>query len=155
MALYYLGMARKKNILLVDDDLGVREALVHVLEMEGYQVFQVANSISAIRLFLNNSIDIALLDLGLGNECGWELFRRLMEIRPVLRTIIISGEPEKFDHPLASNAAALMEKPLNLAALFETLNNIALDSTQDRSTQRETSAALAEECVASNDIHRL
>ena len=148
-------MTRKKNILLVDDDHAVREALVHVLETEGYHVLQVANSVDAIRLYQTNFIDIALLDLGLGNECGWELFQRLIEIRPGLPTIMISGEAEKFEHPLSSNAAALMEKPLNLSALFGTLKSFASDSTQDRFSQRVTSAALVEEFIASNDVPQL
>jgi DNA-binding response OmpR family regulator len=143
---------RKKNILLVDDDIAVREALVNALQTENYHVLQVADGEAAIQLLLDNPIDIALLDLGLENECGWDVFQQLIEIHPLLRTIIISGEPERFDHSSAPKVADMMAKPLNLSALLNTLNKIASESPKGSSVSRKTSAVTAEECVVSNEI---
>lgn len=144
-------MVRRKNILLVDDDITVREALVNALEMENYHVLHAANGQEAIREFLNNPIDIALLDLNLGEECGWDVFRQLTEIRPLLPTIVISAEPEKFAHPSSSEVDAFMEKPFNLSALFNTLNLVASESAENCS-KREKRQHLAEDCVVNNDI---
>jgi DNA-binding NtrC family response regulator len=71
---------RKKNILLVDDDIAVREALVNALQTENYHVLQVADGEAAIQLLLDNPIDIALLDLGLENECGWDVFQQVRKL---------------------------------------------------------------------------
>ena len=124
-------MVRRKNILLVDDDIAVREALVNALETESYHVVHAANTKDAVQEFLNNPIDVALLDLNLGKESGWDVLQRLMEIRPSLPTIIISAEPDKFEHPLAWAVKVLMEKPLNLSALFKALNLFASETRED------------------------
>ena len=135
-------MSARKNILLVDDDNAVREALGNALEMENFHVLSASNGEEAMREFLNNDIDIALLDLNLGGECGWDIVRQLTEIRPLLSTIVISAEPGRFSNQSAPQVDALMEKPLNLPVLFKTLNLFASESAEGRSRRRETSAVV-------------
>ncbi|MEO6336323.1 MAG: response regulator [Verrucomicrobiota bacterium] len=135
-------MSGRKSILLVDDDIAVREALGNALETENYHVLRASNGEEAMREFLNNEIDIALLDLNLGSESGWDIFRQLTNVRPLLSTIIISAEPGRFSNPLAPKVDALMEKPLNLSILFNTLNQFASESAESRSRRRETSAVV-------------
>ena len=133
--------------MLVDDDIAVREALVNVLETENFHVVHAANTQEAVRGFLDNPIDVALLDLNLGNESGWDVFRRLMEIRPLLPTIVISAEPEKFAHPSALAVDALIEKPLNLPVLFNTLNLFASETSENFSRREKRQLFLAEDCA--------
>ena len=140
IALCDSNMARRKNILLVDDDIALREALVNALESENYHVVPAANVEEAVREFLKTPIDVALLDLNLGDECGWDIFQRLMEIRPSLSAIIMSAEPGKFAHPSAPAAKALLEKPLNLPVLFNILNRFASAPAESRFLAAETSA---------------
>ena len=135
-------MSGRKSILLVDDDVAVREALGNALEMENYHVLRASNCTEAMREFLSNDIDIALLDLNLGDESGWEIFRQLTGVKPFLSTIVISAEPARFSDPSAANVDALMEKPLNLSTLFKTLNLFASESAESRSRRRKTSAVI-------------
>src|SRR6266545_1356865 len=74
-----------------------------------------------MRRFAENHIDIALLDLNLGVETGWDTFQRLANLRPRLPIIVMSGRPDQFSHASARNAAGLMEKPLDLSYLFQKL----------------------------------
>ena len=135
-------MSARKNILLVDDDIAVREALGNALETENFHVVRASNGEEAMRKFLNNDIDIALLDLNLGDECGWDVVRQLKEIRPLLSTIVISAEPGRLSNQSAPQVDALMEKPLNLPVLFNTLNLFASESAEGRSQRREASAVV-------------
>lgn len=135
-------MAKRINILLVEDDIAVCEALVNVLEMEGFHVVPAANGEEAVREFLKTPIDVALLDLNLGEECGWDIFQQLKDMRPSLSAIIMSAEPGRFAHPSSPSAKALMEKPLDLPVLFNTLNQFASESAEGRSRRRETSAVV-------------
>jgi DNA-binding response OmpR family regulator len=141
---------RRRNILLVDDNIAVREALVNALETENYRVLSAGNGQEAVREFLNNPIDIALLDLNLGKESGWDVFERLTEIHPCLPTIVISAEPRKFAHRSAPAVNAFMEKPLNLSVLFSTLNLVVAESS--RIVPAAKTSAFAEDCVIKNDI---
>ena len=142
-----MTVTQRKNILLVDDDIAVRAALANVLETENYCVVSAANSVQAVHECLNNPIDIALLDLNLGEESGWDVFEQLTALRPFLPTIIISAEPNKFAHPSAPAVNAFLEKPLNLSVLFDTLNLVAQESAESISSSKRQH--LAEElCCA-------
>ncbi len=110
-----------KTILLVEDDPAVREALEQALAFENYQVVPACDPQQAMRRFAENHIDIALLDLNLGVETGWDTFQRLANLRPRLPIIVMSGRPDQFSHASARNAAGLMEKPLDLSYLFQKL----------------------------------
>ena len=117
----------KQTILVVDDDASVREALAHVLRFENLNVVVAASSAEALREYLRQKIDLALLDLNLSREpqeCGWDLLRDLHEISPSLPILVMSGFPDQFVHAEASHAVALLEKPLDFSVLFDKLRHL-------------------------------
>jgi len=117
----------KQTILVVDDDASVREALAHVLRFENLNVVVASNSAEALREYLRQKIDLALLDLNLNKdpeECGWDLLRDLHEISPSLPILVMSGYPDQFVHAEAPHAAALLEKPLDFSVLFDKLREL-------------------------------
>ena len=144
-------METRKNILLVEDNVAVREALVNALETENYHVFPAGNVREAACEFSNNPIDVALLDLNLGLESGWDVFQKLNSIRPLPSTVVISGERGRFSHPLAASVDALMEKPLNLSALFQKLDLFVSESAESR-LRRRKSISSAGDCVVENEV---
>jgi DNA-binding NtrC family response regulator len=118
------------NILVVDDDRAVREALGSVLCMEQFEVVLAANSEEAVREFLRQKIDVVLLDLNLGREeNGWNLFQALTDLCSSLPVVVISGQPDRFLHESASGAAALFEKPIDLSLLVRTLRRLSQSAT--------------------------
>src|SRR4030095_3456955 len=117
-------MARKTHVLLVDDDYSVREALGQALRDENFQVVAAASGPEALRQIERKQIDVALLDLNLGRENGWDTFQRLSGMQPYLPVIVMSARPDLFAHDFASAAAALMEKPLDMRVLFKTLQDL-------------------------------
>ncbi len=88
-------MAQKTNVLLVDDDLTVRQSLQQVLMQENFHVVTAANGLDAMCEFGRNSIDIVLLDINLGPESGWDTFEKLRTIRPRLPIIMMTGQPQE------------------------------------------------------------
>src|SRR5206468_11443269 len=109
----------RKSILIVDDSPSVRQALGQALCLEDFDVLMAANCQQALREFLRHRIDLALLDLNLGcEESGWELFQALTSVAPWLPIVVMSGYPDQFRHELASQAAALFEKPIDFELLF-------------------------------------
>ena len=126
-------MAQKTNVLLVDDDLTVRQSLEQVLTLENFRVVPVSNGHEALREFGEKHIDIVLLDLNLGNESGWDTFDKLKRIRPCLPVIIMTGNPEHCPKLAADRAEAFMEKPLDLAMLFRKLTDLATQAAERRS----------------------
>jgi DNA-binding response OmpR family regulator len=75
------------NILIVDDDLGVRITLQKILSKGGYEVMTAAGGDEAMQLAREKSFDLALVDLIMPGIDGIETMRRLREASP--ETVII------------------------------------------------------------------
>src|SRR5437867_8641517 len=109
-----LNIARRRRILLVDDDAPARVALERALLEANYGVVSAHNSRDALSQLQQNAIDIALL--GLGRDAGndWNTVESLTQYQPRLLLIVAGSGSEGFAHPLASTAEALLEKPIDL-----------------------------------------
>src|SRR2546430_17509668 len=76
--------------LLVDDNARFLEAARASLERQGVQVSGVATTAEeTLRQAAALRPDVALIDIGLGEESGFEVARRLVEALPDLRTRIV------------------------------------------------------------------
>ena len=114
-------MTRQFSLLVVDDDLAVRESITRVLEAEGYHVSSAASCPDAIQEFDRRPIDMVLLDLNLGKEEGWRAFHALKERRPSLPIIVTSGRAEELTHTSAQRASGVLEKPFDMPVLLTIL----------------------------------
>lgn len=61
------------SILVVEDDEAIAEALVDLLESEGYRAIVAFDGASALRLLRSERVELMLLDLGLPDINGREL----------------------------------------------------------------------------------
>jgi len=79
-----------KKVLLVEDDLVLQDLINEYLEEYGYLCSAFSNPIDAVESFNQNPDDftIAILDLGLPNMDGFDLFKKLKRIKDI--PIIIS-----------------------------------------------------------------
>lgn len=132
-------MAQKTNVLLVDDDLTVRQSLQQVLMQENFHVVTAANGLDAMCEFGRNSIDIVLLDINLGPESGWDTFEKLRTIRPRLPIIMMTGQPQEQRTGPLGGVELFMEKPLDLPVLL-----VKLDELSARRVQAEETLARSE-----------
>jgi CheY-like chemotaxis protein len=113
-----------KTIVLVDDDVGVRESLGRVLESEYYRVVFARNGREAATRFLTQPPDLVLLDFNMPKWDGWVAFRILKVTQPLLPVIIITAHPDQYEKAVTLGANALMEKPLDLPQLLTTIQNL-------------------------------
>ena len=116
-------MIRESNLLLVEDDMAVRQSLTRVLTTENYKVFGASTCREAVLLCTQNQIDVVLLDLNLDPEDGWEVFHQLRELRPDLPIFVTSAQPQRFAHSSAPRADGILEKPIDLPVLVGLLNH--------------------------------
>jgi DNA-binding NtrC family response regulator len=87
------NLSQKASILVVDDDAGIRETLLRILEKEGYLVEPVENGQQAIEASKKWFFNVALIDIRLPDMEGTELLHRLKETEPKIVKIIITGYP--------------------------------------------------------------
>ncbi|MCD6219732.1 response regulator [Candidatus Calescamantes bacterium] len=83
-------MKKQGKILIVDDELGVRESLKFILK-EKYDIFAFDSGKEAISSFSPGLYDVALLDIKMPEMTGIELLKRLKNIDPEIIVIMITG----------------------------------------------------------------
>ena len=120
------------NILVVDDDPQVRESLRKVLQAEGYDVVLTADGQEGLDQFDSKHIDLLLLDLNLPAKSGWDLFERFSSTNPLLPIVIITGRCNQHKLAAAAGVGALMEKPLDVPLLLQTIAALLVEPTEAR-----------------------
>jgi two-component system, NtrC family, nitrogen regulation response regulator NtrX len=133
-------VARRTSILLVDDDSNVRQSLEQALTQEDFHVVPAANGREAMLGFGEHLIDVALLDVHLGTESGWDTCRELRQIHPRLPVIMMTGHAGEVtagpEHPVE----AFLEKPLDLAQLIQKLGELVAENKLSKSARRAKKA---------------
>jgi len=80
-----------QNILVVDDNRGVRTFLNELLTLEGYTVRLAASGAQAIQMVQEMKPSVVILDLKMPEMSGVEVFHRLASIIPEVPVILISA----------------------------------------------------------------
>ena len=109
-----------QTVLVVEDADGLRELTRRLLERLGYTVLVAANSDEALGVFAGNtSIDVLLTDVVMPGGSGPELTRRLVEGRPALKVIYMSGYTEDaiVHHGVLNPGIAFLHKPFTSETL--------------------------------------
>mgnify|MGYP005839312135 FL=1 len=113
----------KPKLLLVDDDEDIRRQMRWALDAE-YQVLQAGDRAGALSLFAEHRPPVCLLDLGLPPQPntpveGLATLAALLEVNPLAKVIIISGQGERPNAIQAVGAGAydFLCKPVDLEEL--------------------------------------
>ena len=79
------------QLLIVDDELHVRESLSHWFAEDGYDVVTADSGKRALALLGRRSFDIVITDIRMPGMDGLELQRRILEVDPALAIIVITA----------------------------------------------------------------
>ncbi|HEV3201504.1 MAG TPA: response regulator [Bryobacteraceae bacterium] len=81
------------TVLLVDDEPVVLKILAQVLNLHGYNVLEAQDYYTALKISESHygRIDLLVTDIALPGLNGCELSRKLLQYRPELRVLLISG----------------------------------------------------------------
>ncbi len=71
-----------ETILIVEDDKTISMGLDYFLRQEGYNVL-LADSFGETKKLINKNIDLVLLDLGLPDASGFDVFKYIKEIKDI------------------------------------------------------------------------
>jgi len=121
-----------KRILVVEDDEGVRAMLVRVLCEDGYSTLSAADGTRALEIARTVHLDLVVLDLGLPDKAGWDVFEKLTATNPLLAVIVITAKPNQAAVAKASGVGAFLEKPLDFPALLEMAGRLLAESAESR-----------------------
>ena len=104
------------RILIVDDEPGIRQSLKGVFEDEGFATESVSSGEECLKKIAQSAFDLVLLDIWLPGIDGLETLRRLRELSPSTRVIMISGHATIATAVAATKLGAydFIEKPFSL-----------------------------------------
>ncbi|WP_044557318.1 response regulator [Halobacteriovorax marinus] len=116
------------QILLVDDDRGIRSSMAELLSSDGYSVVEAADGLEASLKMKNQNFSLVITDLNMPKKDGIKLANEIISAGgpPVL---LMTGELENYDIKLKSlKNIMLLPKPFNpkiLPALVAKILNSA------------------------------
>ncbi len=113
------------KILIVDDEPNILLTVGSALRRIGYEVVTAGSFDDAVKA-LDDTIDVTLLDVWLGNRDGIDLLSYKKERLPSIESVMISGhaEIETAVKAVKTGAFDFLEKPLSLDRIEVTLGNI-------------------------------
>lgn len=111
-----------KTVLLVEDDLEIRDVLQDLLEREGYDVIPATNGKQALdylTLDASAHADLVILDLMTPIVTGWQVLDQLRRDPSLSQVPVIVVTATAAEKP--TGASALLRKPFHLNTLFDTV----------------------------------
>ena len=114
-----------KSVLIVDDEVAIRDTLEQILGYEGYAVRKAANGAEALAEVERRAPDVVLLDIKMPGMDGLEVLARLQAAGHTMPVIVISGHGtiETAVEAVKGGAYDFLDKPLDRARLLVTLTN--------------------------------
>ncbi|MCF0189936.1 MAG: sigma-54-dependent Fis family transcriptional regulator [Marinilabiliaceae bacterium] len=113
------------KILVIDDQKAIRTTLKDILELESHEVVLAEDGLKGIELFGQDKFDIVLSDIKMPEMDGIEVLTKIMDSRPDVPVIIISGHGDigTAVEAIKKGAYDFIEKPLDLNRLLITIKN--------------------------------
>jgi len=112
------------KILVVDDEVNVRKLYREELENEGYEVVTAKDVQEAIDSVDNESPDLVILDIKLGNESGIDALVEIVESRKEIPVIINSAYSVYKENFKTWAADAYIVKSVDLDPLKEKIREL-------------------------------
>src|SRR4051794_39787213 len=117
------------NILIVDDEAGIRDSLAGILTDEGYAASSVESGEACLDLLRKKVFEVMLLDIWLPGMDGMETLAKVRELDNPPEVIMISGHGNIETAVRATKLGAydFLEKPLSIEKTLIVVKN-AIDS---------------------------
>ena len=109
------------DVLLIDDERVVRDAVTRVLEANGLHVETAADAESGLRHPALGACRLLLCDVMLPDRSGMEILHEVRDRRPGLPVVLITGyaTPDLATRAREAGAAAFLAKPFEASELLQ------------------------------------
>ena len=115
---------RKGKVLVVEDDLDLREALCDTLELADFDVYQTDSGEAALAFLERQTVNMVVSDVNMGGINGHELLARLQKLYPSLPVLLITayGDINHAVSAMRDGAVDYLVKPFKPQALVESVS---------------------------------
>jgi CheY-like chemotaxis protein len=114
------------TILVVDDEVGIRQLFKQLLTGEGYEVLSATNGAEALQIVRGRRLDLVITDLVMPDSEGIETIRAIRLEQPNLKVIAASGafEGQFLQSAALLGACATLLKPIGRDQLLSTVRRV-------------------------------
>lgn len=114
-----------KSILIIDDEKEICESIQMILEYEGYQPQYTTSALKGLEKISSEDFSALLLDIQMPEMNGFEVLKKVKEIKPEISVIIISahGSLENAIKATKLGAFDFIEKPIDREKLVISVRN--------------------------------
>lgn len=134
------------KLLLVDDDELLRDRLARAFVKRGYDVRTAATADQATHLATQDAPDLAVVDLKMPGQSGIELIRKLKELAPGIKSVILTGYGSIANAVDAMHAGAVgyVTKPADADQVLEAFRRAEQQPSEPPSPAAIQAPSLAE-----------
>jgi len=113
------------NVLLVEDDRTLREAIRYNLISQGYNVYSTEDGAEGLNIARSKAVDLILLDLMLPKLNGLEVCKTLRRDGSILPIIMLTAKDSEFDkvYGIESGADDYITKPFSMRELMARISS--------------------------------
>tara|TARA_B100000676_G_scaffold57612_1_gene56687 strand:- start:105 stop:833 length:729 start_codon:yes stop_codon:yes gene_type:complete len=113
------------NLLLVEDDRTLREAIRYNLISQGYNVYSTEDGAEGLNIAKSKPVDLILLDLMLPKLSGLEICKTLRRDGSILPIIMLTAKDSEFDkvYGIESGADDYVTKPFSMRELMARISS--------------------------------
>lgn len=111
----------RKKILIVDDEVALREVLRYTLDLLGYEVFIAGNGAAGLSMFTKNpGIEVVISDVNMPYMDGIDMICNITKINSQVHCIVMTGYPSQkklIECRERKILASVLEKPFTVPAI--------------------------------------
>jgi two-component system, NtrC family, sensor kinase len=111
---------KKTVILIIDDDLYMRQFLTDILEIKDHEILTAKDGAEGLSLLRGGNVDLALIDIGLPDISGLDVLSQIKSDYPSTAAIILTGNVTLESAIEATNRGAFsyLQKPFKIDQLM-------------------------------------
>ena len=114
-----------KKLIIVDDDKPFRERLSRSMKKKGFLVEDYSNYSEGIKRLYEEFFDYAIIDMRLEDGSGLELIKKIKEIAPLTKSLLLTGYGNIATAVAAIKTGAIdyLPKPAEIDQIYDALTN--------------------------------
>jgi two-component system, response regulator, stage 0 sporulation protein F len=114
------------NLLIVDDQYGIRVLLTEIFNKEGYKTFSAPNGPQALKIIEEDRPGLVLLDMKIPGMDGIEILKRLKDIDSSIQVIMMTayGELDMIKEAKELGALSHFSKPFDIDEIRKAVRDV-------------------------------
>ena len=129
-------LARKPQVLVIDDEPGICEIIVEELTQRGIRAYGYSDPDDALKALASMKLDVVISDLRMPKMDGISLLKEIRKTHHYFPSVLfVSGYSNKqtLDRVMDMGAVALLEKPIDMNRLFNSVMEQYIEDVHERS----------------------